>query len=126
MRCAKCFYPMIHRSDLLLIVEACKNSKSANSIGILRHLANYIPEAGTALGAMASKGVLTINDSERWDYLNRAYTGGDENAREWLNIMCQSNPWNYKRSFCRHCGAPKYYTGDRGEITMCVFCHSRD
>lgn len=130
IRCAKCAYPLIRHSDLLLIVATCKKLSNANQVGsavrILGQLADHIPEAGTALGVLANHYTLPISDMERWNRLSSAYAGGDENAREWLNRMCQSNPGTYKQGFCGHCGAPKYYIKHQAGKATCIYCQSTD
>jgi len=130
LRCAKCAYPLICRSDLLQIVTACRNLKNANqaanAVRVLGRLADYLPEAGTALGVLANQYTLPISDMERWNKLNSAYASGDENAREWLNRMCQSNPGIYMQGFCGNCGAPKYYIREQAGKSLCGYCQSTD
>lgn len=131
IRCGNCAYPMIRRSDLLRIVEACRKkpadaAQALVAFKILIRMADYVPEAGTALGVLANHYTLSMTDWERWNRLVAAYAGGDENAREWLNRMCQSNPGTYKQENCSQCGAPKYYTKDQQGTTRCIFCHSTD
>lgn len=130
IRCAKCAYPLIRRSDLLLIAAACKKpaseAQAGRAVRILGWLADILPEAGTALGALANEHTLPISDMDRWNRLNSAYATGDENAREWLNRMCQSNPGIYKQGFCGNCGAPKYYVKNQTGKALCTYCQSAD
>ena len=130
IRCPRCSYPMIRRTDLLLIAAACKKLKNANqtrsAVGILKRMSEYLPEAGEALGALANQYTLPISDIERWNWLNGAYAAGDENAREWLDRMCQSNPGSYRQSFCEKCGAPKYYARQQAGSSLCKYCQSAD
>lgn len=130
IRCGKCAYPMIRRSDLLQIVAACRNVSTndqiGSAVGILKQLTKDIPEAGTALGALARKHTVPFSDQQRWELLIAACAGGDENAREWLDKMCESRPDAYKCGHCANCGAPKYYLrGKKGE-TQCNYCQSMD
>ena len=128
VRCGKCAYPMICREDLLLIVDACRKIDNADyvesAVKILRRLSDIIPEAGTALGALASMYTLPVSDNERWNRLISAYAGGDENAQEWLRRLCQSNPGVYGCRPCRICGAPRYYIKSQKDKTSCSYCQS--
>ena len=130
VRCAKCAYPMITRADLLRIIDACRKPNSVDQVStavrILEILADYIPEAGTALGALASQHTLPISEQERWSKLLSAYSSGDENAREWLTRMCQSNPELYGQKTCSHCGAQEYYIKRPGGRAVCIYCQSVD
>ena len=130
VRCEKCNYPMIRRSDLLVIVAACKNIKNASqtksATDILRKLSDHLPEAGTALGTLASKFTLPMSEDERWSILLSAYAGGDEHAKEWLHLMCKSNPGNYAETRCKNCGAIKYISKYHAGKMACIFCHNTD
>ena len=130
VRCAKCHYPMIRGSDLQAIVAACRKLANPNqvdsAIGILKHMAEYMPEAGTAIGELAGRYPLPISEAEKWSLLNSAYAGGDENARQWLNLMCQTSPDKYQQRVCPHCGAPKYTDRQNPAHSLCVFCQQAD
>lgn len=130
VRCSKCNYPMICRSDLMQIVSACKKLTSSDQIAsaarILQQLSETLPEAGTALGVLANQQTLPISDRERWSCLLAAYAAGDDDAREWLGLMCQSNPKMYERISCKNCGAPKYVEKSQRKSSVCVFCQLTD
>ena len=130
VRCAKCHYSMVRGTDLQAIVAACRKLASQNqvdsAVGILKHMIEYLPEAGTAVGVLASKYPLPISEAEKWGLLNSAYAGGDENAREWLNLMCQTSPDKYQQSVCKHCGAVKYIDRQHPAQSLCVFCQRAD
>ena len=130
VRCSKCAYPMVSRADLMQIVAACKKPNSADQVNaaviILERLADFIPEAGTALGELSSQYTLPISDWERWNKLYSAYSGGDERAREWLDRMCQSNPGVYGQKTCSRCGAQKYYIKRQGSGSVCIYCQCAD
>ncbi len=130
IRCARCAYPLILQDDLLQIVNACRELTSADQISsavaILDKLTDLLPEAGTALGYLAKKYTLPLNDQERWKKLIGAYAGGDASAQEYLDEMCRSNPENYKRSNCRNCGARKYYDKYQRGNASCIYCLSME
>ena len=130
IRCANCAYPMVRRADLLRIIAACKKIGNADQVGsavrVLGWLADYVPEAGTALGELASQYTLPLSDRERWNKLISAYAGGDEAAREWLNRMCRSNPDTYRHETCKSCGAPKYFVKQQKGSILCTYCQSAD
>lgn len=130
IRCAKCSYPLIRRSDLMLIVAACKKPDNSNQVStamrILQQLAEILPEAGTALGEMADTHTLPISDTERWNMLNESYAQGDENARELLNRMCKANPGIYGQRICKGCGATQYFIKGKTENALCSYCQSTD
>lgn len=131
LRCDHCHYPMICRSDLLLIVEACKNienqTQGANAVGMLRRLSEMIPEAGTALGKLPTTHAnynLSLLEDERWNALENAYAAGDDNARGTLDLMVKSSPTLYGSGFCSKCGAKKYFA--RQGKSSCPYCQSTD
>ena len=130
VRCGKCHYAMVRGTDLQAIVTACRKLTNPNQIdsavSILKHMIDYMPEAGTAIGILASKYPLPISEGEKWTLLNKAYEGGDENAREWLNLMCQTSPDKYQQRICRHCGAVKYIDRQNPAHSLCVFCRRTD
>lgn len=130
VRCAKCHYAMVRGTDLQAIVAACRKLANPNqtdsAVGILKHMIDYVPEAGTAIGVLASKYPLPISEGEKWSLLNSAYAGGDENAREWLNLMCQTSPDKYQQRTCAHCGAVKYIDRQDPVRSLCVFCRRAD
>ena len=125
VRCPECNYPMICYSDMLSIVSACKNAKESqlsSAVGILRFLADILPEAGTALGYLAKKYTVTMQEHERWIVLQFAYASGDDKAKEWLDLMCRSNPASYGKQYCPYCGAPIYMNLRSEEKKVCVYC----
>ena len=130
LRCITCAYPLITRTDLLQVVAACKKLSSADQVSsavrILEKLADFIPEAGTALGVLANQYTLPVGDLVRWNKLISAYATGDENAHEWLNRMCQSNPEIYGKKICKNCGAQKYFIRGKASKTICNYCQSVD
>lgn len=130
VRCGKCNYPLVLRSDLMQLIAACKTLKSNSQVGsaesILRSLSDYIPEAGTALGSLANQHPLAISEKERWDRLVSAFSMGDAEAQEWLNLMCRSHPDLYERRQCKSCGAPKYVEKHHPDKTLCIYCQSAD
>ena len=130
VRCAKCHYPMILTEDMKAIVNACRELKNSNqvdcAVGILCKMVEYMPQAGTAIGALANKYPLPISENEKWAILNSAYAGGDGNAQEWLNLMCQTSPDRYQRCICKHCGAIKYIDRQDRIRNVCVFCRKAD
>lgn len=130
VRCPKCNYPMIRRADLLSIIAACKKQSNAKQlecvVGLLRRLSDYLPEAGTALGMLATQHPLPISEEEKWDRLISAYAGGDVQAQEWLNLMCHSHPGLYEQRPCGNCGAPKYFEKRNQSSTLCIYCQSTD
>lgn len=126
VRCPKCAYPLVTRADMLQIIAACAKPDNAgqvgSAVGILKRLADFVPEAGTALGSLAGKYTLPISEQERWEKLVDAYAAGDENAKEGLNRMCQSNPEMYGHKLCSHCGAHKYFIKRKNGEPVCVYC----
>ena len=130
VRCSKCHYPMIRQADLLSIVEACRKLSNPNqvdcAVSILRCMADYLPEAGTALGALANQYPLPMSESERWEKLSAAYAAGIDDAREWLVLMCQTNSEAYEQRSCKNCGAVKYAKNHHTEKNLCVFCQSEE
>lgn len=132
VRCHRCNYPMIRRSDLFLIIAACRKLKNASqaryAVAILRRLSEFMPEAGTALGMLPSQTTipLPLSEQERWNALISAYSAGDERAREGLHLMCQSNPEVYRRKPCGNCGAPKYFEEYMRGKTVCTYCQCTD
>ncbi len=130
IRCSKCHYPMIRNADLLSIVDACRKPSNPNqvdcAVSILRCMADYFPEAGTALGALANQYPLPMSESERWEKLSAAYAAGVEDAREWLVLMCQTNSETYAQRTCKNCGAIKYTKTKFSEKNLCIFCQSED
>lgn len=127
VRCSECNYPMICYSDMLAIVEACRNAKESqlsSAVLILRFLSGVLPEAGTALGYLAKKYTLQMSERERWIILQTAYAAGDEKAMEWLDLMCKSNPISYAKHNCPYCGAPIYMDLSHQEKKICVYCQS--
>ena len=130
VRCPRCAYPMIRRADLLLIVSACRNiaggDQAESAVRILNWLADFHPEAGTALGDLANRYTIPVSDRERWNKMTGAYAGGDRGAQEWLMRMCQSNPKTYQADSCKNCGAPKYYITGQRQQTRCCYCQSTD
>lgn len=125
-RCGKCRYPLILREDLLAVVKACRKLTNPNqaesAVRILRGMLEYLPEAGTALGELAGKQAIPMSEQDRWDSLAAAYARGDENAREWLDLMCRTNPDRYGQCLCGNCGAPKYVLKNSRTATPCVYC----
>ena len=130
IRCHKCNYPMIRQDDLLSIVTACRKltnpNQADNAARILRFMVEYMPEAGTALGELAGKYTLPLSESDKWSALTTAYAGGDESAREWLNLMCQTSPDKYQQCLCKNCGAPKYVLKNTQIKSPCVYCQQTD
>ena len=130
LRCARCHYPMIRNTDLRFIVDACRKLSNANqvdtAVSILRSMVEYYPEAGTALGELASQYPLPMSENEKWTCLNIAYNSGDEHAGEWLNLMCQTSPEKYMQCQCKSCGAPKYIARQNQNRSVCRFCQSTD
>ena len=130
VRCGKCNYPMIRNEDLLAIISACRRLNNSNqvesAVQILRFMVEYMPEAGTALGDLASKYTMPMSENDKWSCLNAAYAGGDESAREWLNIMCQTSPDKYQQCLCKNCGAPKYVQKNTQIKSPCVYCQRTD
>lgn len=128
VRCSKCHYPMISKADLLSIVDACRNPGNPNqvdcSVNILRCMADYLPEAGTALGALANQYPLPMSESERWEKLSAAYAAGVDDARDWLVLMCQTNSEAYEQCTCKNCGAIKFVKHHQAEKNLCIFCQS--
>lgn len=130
IRCDKCNYPMIRRSDLLPVVNACKKASTAEQMrcasDLLQRYSEFMPEAGTALGMLANLQKVNIGDAERWSKLINAYAGGDTSAREFLNLMCASTPEYYEQEFCRSCGAPKYRDKRQKLAGACIYCQTTD
>ena len=127
VRCPECNYPMICYSDMLSIVEVCKNAKESqlsSSVAILHFLSGILPEAGTALGYLAKKYTLQMSERERWTILQYAYAAGDDKAREWLDLMCKSNPTTFEKKICPYCGATVYSDLSYQEKKICVYCKS--
>ena len=132
IRCGSCNYPLIRRSDMFSIIAACKTVKTASqascAVSVLRRLAEFMPEAGTALGLLPSQLTipLPLSESERWNVLANAYAAGDDNAREGLNLMRQSSPDLYSISYCKSCGAMKYHERHASSTTACPYCQRTD
>ena len=130
IRCSRCHYPMIRNTDLKSVVDACRKLSNANqvdtAVSILRSMVEYFPEAGTALGELASKYPLPMSENEKWSCLNIAYNSGDEHAGEWLNLMCQTSPDRYMQCQCKSCGATKYLAKHGQSRSVCRFCQSAD
>lgn len=129
IRCEKCNYPMIRRSDLLLLIDACKNMEATpdgGAVSVLLRLSEYIPEAGTALGLLANRLTLPLSTEQRWNKLLSAYAGGDEKAQEGLSLMCASHPERYEHRYCKNCGASKYIEKLHSGKTVCIYCQSSD
>lgn len=130
VRCSKCNYPMICRSDLLPIIAACKKATTAEQThcanDLLQRFSEFMPEAGTAIGMLANHQKIHIGDTERWAKLINAYAGGDNNAREFLNLMCASTPEYYEQEYCRSCGAPKYRDKRLKVSSACIYCQTTD
>ena len=130
IRCGKCRYPMIRGEDLRAVIAACRKATGpgqANSAaGILESIMEYMPEAGTALGELAAKYTLPMSENDRWNALTAAYAGGDENAREWLNLMCRTSPDRYQQCLCKSCGAPRYMLKNARSGSPCIYCRQAD
>lgn len=132
VRCSKCNYPMILRSDLSLLIAACQNVKTAaqanSAVSILRRLSEFMPEAGAALGLLPSQVeiALPLSEKERWNTLVNAYCAGNERAREGLQVMIKSSPELYGQRTCKNCGAPKYYERHVTGRTVCAYCQNAD
>ncbi len=127
VRCSRCHYPMICKADLHAIVRACQNSNPNQvscAVNILCCMADYFPEAGTALGALAKKYPLPMDENERWEKLLAAYAAGDEGAREWLILMCQANSEAYRQCTCKNCGAIYFFRTHQAGRSSCAFCHN--
>lgn len=130
IRCGKCNYPMVCRSDLFLLVEACKKIDSSAqakcAVDVLRRLSEVMPEAGTALGMLPTlvSFPLAVKDAERWNMLENAYAAGDDNAREGLELMIKASPGIYSARYCSSCGAKKYF--EKHGRSSCPYCHSTD
>lgn len=130
IRCENCYYPMICRSDLFLIIDACKHidspAQGKYAVSVLRQLSEMMPEAGTALGLLPTTlpFALAMGDDERWNILEKAYAAGDDNAREGLELMIKSSPALYSTGFCSKCGAKKYFA--RRAKSSCPYCQSAD
>jgi len=128
VRCGRCAYPLVCRSDLLAIVEACGSASGAEqlvcAVRVLTWLTDHVPEAASALGSLAARHTLPMSDRDRWSCLAAAWARGDRQAQEWLDKMCQSNPETYKRVPCKSCGAPRYFIGRRQDSAPCVYCQS--
>ena len=129
VRCPQCSYPMIRQTDLLAVVAACTavgDHQVDSAVRILRFLSDTLPEAGTALGKLASRYTLPLNESERWNRMVNAYARGDRNAQEWLNLMCKASPGKYERRVCKNCSAPVFIDkGHHGKM-LCVYCQCAD
>lgn len=129
IRCEHCSYPFIRRSDLQRIVTACGQinaSQVQTAVSVLRQLCGVFPEAGTALGALAGRFTLPLSDDDRWSYLLGAFSAGDLNAQEYLNLMCKSAPDRYSQSPCSHCGAPVYRARNNPNTYPCHYCRGTE
>ena len=129
VRCGRCGYPMVLRSDLLALVEACagaKSSQAGTALSILQFLADDLPEAGAALGVLTSRYTLPLSERVRWSRLMAAYAAGDRSAQQGLDLMCKSTPDVFTRRTCPECGAPAYTDRLHQGKTLCVYCHSAD
>ena len=129
VRCGRCGYPMVLRSDLLALAEACaaaKNSQITCAYSILQFLADDLPEAGAALGALASRYTLPLSERVRWSRLVNAYAAGNRSAKEWLSLMCKSSPDVFEERPCPNCSAPMFTDRLHQGRTLCVYCHSAD
>ena len=132
IRCAKCNYPMILRSDLSLLITACQGVKTSaqasSAVSILRRLSEFMPEASAALGVLPSQVeiALPLSEKERWNTLINAYCAGEERAREGLQVMIKSSPEHYGQRACKNCGAPKYYERHSTGKTVCAYCRNAD
>lgn len=130
IRCGKCNYPMICRSDLFLLIDACmkveKAAQATCAVEVLRRLSEVMPEAGTALGLLPTRlsFPVALSDAERWNTLGNAYAAGDDNAQEGLELLIKSNPDLYSARYCSSCGAKKYFV--RHGKSSCPYCHSTD
>lgn len=130
--CEKCNYPMIRRSDLFQIIASCKKAKNirqaATAVAILRRLAEFMPEAGTALGMLPAQlsFPLPLDEHERWNLLENTYAAGNDNAREGLELMLKSIPMLYGISYCNRCGAKKYFERNSRGKNGCPYCRCTD
>ena len=132
VRCGKCMCPMVTRSDLLLIINACKKVKTPYqavcAVSILRKLAEFMPDAAAALGMLPAlvTATLPVEEHDRWNMLNNAYTAGNDDARAGLELMQKSSPMLYGSGYCKRCGAKKYYGMNGGSKTVCRYCRKAD
>lgn len=132
VRCSKCNYPLVCRSDLLLLINACKRIKNAHqvncAVSVLLRLSEFMPEAATALGMLPTLSTFTIplSERDRWNMLSGAYIAGDDSAQEGLQLMRHSNPGLYAYRNCSNCGAPKYYERHSRVKTLCPYCMNAD
>lgn len=129
IRCEHCSYPFIRRSDLMLIVAACKQinaSQLGTAVTVLRQLSDKLPEAGTAMGELAGRFTLPLSDDERWNYLLGAFSAGELKAQQYLNLMCKSAPERYSQSPCSHCGAPVYRAKSNPQAYPCLYCRGTE
>ena len=128
-RCEKCGYPMILRSDLIAIADACaaaKNNQIDSALSILQFLIEDLPEVGTAIGNLSSRYTLPLSERARWNMLMKAYKSGNSNAQEWLNLMCKASPDIFEQRTCSNCSSPVFIDKQHQGKTFCLYCQCAD
>ena len=133
VRCGSCGYPLVTGDDLMPLIHACGQvtdqdmEKAECAAGILSFLSESIPEAVIVLSGLVERlPFLRVNDNERFSRLIYAYSGGNPEARDYLDKMCQSNPESYEMRICRNCGAHKYIERRASAMNACIYCQSTD
>ncbi len=131
IRCPECNYPMIRKSDLMRIVDACEQLKSGDAAQantactLLNRMSAFLPEAAVALNRVAGKmPFVSVAESARFNSLVHAYARGSAQAREALDNMCLVSPDMYSVQVCKSCGARVYTDKTSHGKSLCAFCHS--